>query len=72
MLLSLNEIALLTAACADRNNQKAAELVNLLGTDSATEIVRLVAAFPSQMRWEIEKQVHEAINEQKRKAQGQV
>jgi len=67
MLLSLDEIALLTAACADRNNQKAVELVNLLGTDSGVEMVRLVRALPREMRLEIEQQVHEAINEQKRK-----
>ena len=67
MLLTLDEIALLTAACADRNNEKAAELVNLLGTDSGVEMVRLVGALPREMRLEIEKQVHEAINEQKRR-----
>jgi len=67
MLLTLDEIALLTAACADRNNHKAAELVNLLGTASGMEMVRLVRALPGPMRLEIEKQVHEAINEQKRR-----
>jgi hypothetical protein len=72
MLLSKDKIALFTAACADRNNQKAAEVMNLLGTGSGMEIVRLVAALPGPMRWEIEKQVHEAIAEQKRRDQGQV
>jgi hypothetical protein len=72
MLLSKDEIALLTAACADQNNQKAAELVNLLGTASGMEMIRLVGGLPRGMRLEIEKQVHEAIAEEKRKAQGQV
>ena len=67
MLLSLDEIALLTSACSDRSNTKAVELVNLLGTQSGAEIARQIASLPKEMQMEVEKHVREAINEQRRR-----
>lgn len=68
MLLSLDELALLTSACSDRNNIKAVELVNLMGTESGAEIARQIASLPKEMQMEVEKHVREAINEQRRRA----
>lgn len=68
MLLSLDELAMLTAACSDRTNQKAVELVNLMGTQSGPEIARQVTSLPGEFRTEIEKHVREVIAEQKRRS----
>lgn len=68
MLLSADELAMLTAACSDRNNQKAVELVNLMGTQSGAEIARYVMSLPEAIRMEIEKHVRETIDEQKRRS----
>lgn len=67
MLLSVDELALLTAACTDRTNQKAVELVNLMGTQSGTEIARQLMSMPKAIKTEIEKHVRETIDEQKRR-----
>jgi hypothetical protein len=67
MLLSLDEIALLSSACSDRTNRKAIELVNLLGTQSGAEMARQIASLPKEMQMEVEKNVREAINEQRRR-----
>ena len=68
MLLSVDELAMLTAACSDRNNQKAVELVNLMGTQSASEIARQVMSLPKTVKTEIEKHVRETIDEQKHRS----
>ncbi|HET7706010.1 MAG TPA: hypothetical protein VFM36_07985 [Thermoanaerobaculia bacterium] len=68
MLLSVDELAMLTAACSDRTNQKAVELVNLMGTQSGPEIARQVMSLPKAIKTEIEKHVREAIDEQKRRS----
>ena len=68
MFLSPDEIAILTAACRDRTNPTAVDLVNLLGTNSGKEIARAVFSLPKEMRMEVEKQVREAIDEQTRRA----
>lgn len=58
---------LLDAACADRNNVRAQELLNVLGTSSAEEIVKQVALLPMELQADIEIHLREAINEQKRR-----
>jgi hypothetical protein len=67
MLLSHDELAILSAACGDRTNHKAGELVNLMGTQSAPEIARQVMSMPEAVKTEIEKHVRETIDEQKRR-----
>jgi hypothetical protein len=67
MRLSSDELALLNAACADRNNVRAQELLNVLGTASADEIVRQIALLPKELQADIEVHLREAINEQKRR-----
>ena len=67
MQLSADELVLLTAACADRNNTRAQELLNVLGTSVASEIVREIASLPVELQKELETHVREAINEQKRR-----
>ncbi|MGZ8867770.1 MAG: hypothetical protein ACXW2P_05445 [Thermoanaerobaculia bacterium] len=67
MLLSLDEIALLTLACSDRSNGRAVDLVNLLGTQSGADMARQIASLPKEMQMEVEKHVREAINEQRRR-----
>ena len=67
MRLSSDELALLNAACADRNNRKAQELLNVLGTSSAEEIVRQIASLPPELQADVAVHVREAIDEQKRR-----
>lgn len=61
---------MLTAACSDRTNQKAVELVNLMGTQSGAEIARQVLSLPEAIKMEIEKHVRETIDEQRRRSRG--
>lgn len=65
--MSTEELALLTSACADKNNSKAQEIVNVLGTSDATAIVSQVALLPAEMQKDLEKHVREAIDEQRRR-----
>ena len=65
--MSMEELALLTSACADQNNSKAQEIVNVLGTGDATAIVGQIALLPVEMQKELEKHVREAIDEQRRR-----
>jgi hypothetical protein len=67
MRLSSDELALLNAACADRANVRAQELLNVLGTSSAEEIIRQIVLLPKEMQADIEVHLREAINEQKRR-----
>lgn len=67
MLLSPDDLAILSAACSDPTNHKAGELVNLMGTKSGPEIARQVMSMPREVKTEIEKHVREAIDEQKRR-----
>ena len=67
MRITTEELALFTAACADRNNARAQDVVNVLGTPSAAEIVQLIASLPPEVRRDLEKHVQEAIDEQRRR-----
>lgn len=67
MRISAEESALLTKACLDRSNARAQELVNVLGTASAAEILALINALPVDLQRDLEKSVREAINEQNRR-----
>ena len=68
MRVSAEELLLLNAACANLTNTKAQELVNVLGTKSAEDIVRLLAQLPIEVRGDLERHVREAIDEQRRRA----
>ena len=67
MRISTEELALLTAACADKNNLKAQELVNVLGTHSAEAIAQQIALLPAEIQKDLEKQLRDAIDEQRRR-----
>lgn len=67
MRISADEIALLTAACMDRRNTRATELVNVLGTTSVEEILAQIRALSPELQRELEKHVKEAIDEQRRR-----
>ncbi|HEU4522493.1 MAG TPA: hypothetical protein VFT12_10845 [Thermoanaerobaculia bacterium] len=67
MRLTKEEIALLAAACGDRNNAKAQELVNVVGTAGATEIVAHIALLPLELQRDLERHVREALDEQRRR-----
>lgn len=67
MRLSADETALLRVACNDLSNQRAQELVNVLGTALADEILSLMQTLPPEFRRDLENHVREAIEEQKRR-----
>jgi hypothetical protein len=67
MRLTTDELAILTAACADRNNVKAQEVLNVLGTKLGPEIAVQISLLPSELQSQLEKHIREAIDEQKRR-----
>lgn len=67
MKISTEETALLSTACTDRHNARAQELVNVLGTSSAADILTQIRFLPSDLQCHLEKYVREAIDEQKRR-----
>lgn len=66
MPLSSAEVQLLEEACATRENQAAAALLNLFGTNNAREVLDQIVAAPVTVRAELMDQVRKAIDEQRR------
>lgn len=66
MMLSPTEMRLFEDACANRENQPAASLLNLFGAAKASEILTQVAGVPVTIRAELMDHMRKAIEEQRR------
>ena len=67
MRVTSEELALFEAACADPNNARAQQLVNVLGTTSGAAIVSQIGSLPVEIQADLQKYVRDAIDEQRRR-----
>lgn len=62
----MDEINLLAAACANRNNEPARGLMNAFGVVTAQEILEQIKAAPAELHQELGRQLREALDTQRR------
>ena len=67
MQLSGDETVHFTAACGDRCNSAAQELLNLFAATTANQVLAQVSGAPRTVRDDLVRHIKEAIDEQKRR-----
>ena len=67
MRLSIEDLRVFEAACADQTNRPAQELVNALGAAAAGTILSQIALAPGAIHADFARNVRDAIDEQRRR-----
>ena len=67
MTLTTEELRVFEAACADRTNRPAQELVNALGASAPVTILSQISLSPGAVHADFARYVREAIDEQRRR-----
>ncbi len=70
MRLSAKEMQLFEAACSDRGNDAAQELLNLFAAQSAEDVILLLPSIPLALLKDLASQLWRAINHEHRKRTG--